>query len=186
MIKPRSVELADRPGVLELVREAFESQLESLLVERLWSSNSFVAEHIVEDGGVIAFAGVSEVSIGFLGPEHKFGEGLGLAPVATAAARRNEGLGANVVSAAMEAAFSRYPNRLMFVLGEPEYYQRFGFAPALPLGFIWEGGDVGDAFQVTSADGRLSPFRNDRAESGMRDLATVYYNDAFSVFSEQN
>lgn len=184
MDEPRLVEARDRPGVLNLLRDAFESPIEPKLVERLWATNAIVAERIVDDGDIAAYAAVSEVTIGHVGDRKAFGAGFGLAPVATASRRRRQGLAAAVARASMNAAFSGSPHGLMFVLGDPVYYRRFGFMPATPFGYAWEGGEGGDAFQVMRNDGQMSPFAGAPSGSGFTWRATVFFDSAFSAFDE--
>lgn len=52
---------------------------------------------------------------------------LGLAPLATLPEYQRRGIGSQLVQAALEAA-RRQGWRLVFVLGAPEYYGRFGFS----------------------------------------------------------
>ena len=68
---------------------------------------------------------------------------LALAPVAVLPDRQRQGAGAAVVHAALEAARAR-GERLVLVLGHPEYYPRFGFVRASEYG-IRPGFDVPDA-----------------------------------------
>jgi putative acetyltransferase len=37
---------------------------------------------------------------------------------------------------------------VVFVLGHPDYYPRFGFLPSKPLGICWEGDAPEEAFMV--------------------------------------
>lgn len=185
MTLPRKVEKYDREGVLSLLREAFESPLEAELVSRLWDTDAIIAERLIDDGAILSYAAVSEVTVGFLGDDRRIGEALGLAPVATVSIRRCEGLAEAVVNATLAAAFAAYPYRLMFVLGDASYYRRFGFVPAATLGYQWEGGNVGDAFQVLRNGSLAAPFAGSAPDSGSRSHATVFYNDAFSIFGEE-
>ncbi|MED7950890.1 MULTISPECIES: N-acetyltransferase [unclassified Streptomyces] len=57
------------------------------------------------------------------------GEGLALAPVAVAPEWQRKGVGELVVKAALTAA-EEAGETLVVVLGDPEYYARFGFLPA--------------------------------------------------------
>ncbi|MFD4658029.1 GNAT family N-acetyltransferase [Kitasatospora sp. NPDC058444] len=57
------------------------------------------------------------------------GRGLALAPVAVAPEWQRRGVGELVVRAALAAA-EEAGEKLVVVLGDPEYYGRFGFAPA--------------------------------------------------------
>ncbi|MBD0671478.1 GNAT family N-acetyltransferase [Kitasatospora sp. NPDC091335] len=57
------------------------------------------------------------------------GKALALAPVAVAPEWQRRGVGELVVRAVLEAAEDA-GEKLVVVLGDPEYYERFGFAPA--------------------------------------------------------
>lgn len=62
-----------------------------------------------------------------------------LGPVAVAPARQRQGIGGQLIAAGLE--FCRAAGYdLAIVLGHREYYPRFGFRPAAPLGIRWEHG----------------------------------------------
>ncbi|MGW3074861.1 MULTISPECIES: GNAT family N-acetyltransferase [unclassified Kitasatospora] len=75
-----------------------------------------------EAGLVIGHALLSRLRVGD-------GRGLALAPVAVAPEWQRRGVGELVVRAALTAAEDA-GEKLVVVLGDPEYYKRFGFAPA--------------------------------------------------------
>jgi putative acetyltransferase len=72
--------------------------------------------------------------------------GLGLAPLAVDAAHRPLGMASRLVQAGLEAA-RQAGERWVVVVGEPDFYVRFGFTPACSdgLGDAYGGGV---AFQV--------------------------------------
>jgi predicted N-acetyltransferase YhbS len=57
-----------------------------------------------------------------------------LAPLAVLPERRNQGIGTRLVEHGLEL-LKEEGCRLVFVLGDPDYYRRFGFQPAGRLGF---------------------------------------------------
>lgn len=59
---------------------------------------------------------------------------LALAPLAVAPAHRRQGIGAALVREGLARA-EEAGWRAAFVLGQPSYYRRFGFDPALSRGF---------------------------------------------------
>jgi putative acetyltransferase len=65
---------------------------------------------------------------------------LALGPVAVRPGRQRRGYGTAVVWAALEAA-AELGERLVVVLGDPAWYERFGFVPASRLGLTspWSG-----------------------------------------------
>ena len=98
---------------------------------------SVVAE---SDGVIVGHAALSPVTVaGGNG-------GAGLAPVAVVEAFRRRGVGAELVRAALAAGRGAGFGWVV-VLGEPEYYARFGFRPASEFGLNDEYGG-GAAFQA--------------------------------------
>jgi putative acetyltransferase len=59
---------------------------------------------------------------------------LGLAPVAVAPSRQRSGIGSLLIRRALELAVAG-KWEIVFVLGDPAYYRRFGFDQALASGF---------------------------------------------------
>lgn len=134
----RPAEPADLPAILHLLRAAFPTDAEARLVQCLCANGhdelSLVALEGEEIVGHILY---SPVTI-----EHEgkvVAEGLGLALVAVSPAHQKRGIGSALVQASLEAlAASGCP--LVVVLGEPEFYQRFGFEPASRHGIANEYG----------------------------------------------
>lgn len=59
---------------------------------------------------------------------------LALAPLAVAESARNRGVGSQLVRQALERA-KRLGYGIVFVLGEPDYYERFGFSAQAAAAF---------------------------------------------------
>jgi putative acetyltransferase len=133
----------DADGVRRLLAAAFGGEAEARLVTALRPTHAWLSEFSVvaeESGQVVAFALLSRIMIG--------GEaGLALGPVAVAPQRRRQGLGTAVITDALRRA-TEARERLVLVLGDPEYYRRFGFVPAAPYGITSEWSSAGDAWQV--------------------------------------
>ncbi|WP_443031773.1 GNAT family N-acetyltransferase [Streptomyces sp. CA-210063] len=132
---------ADREGVYGVNAAAFETDAEARLVDALredpdaWLPGlSYVAE--APDGTIAAYALITRCHVDEV-------PALALAPVAVLPDHQRQGAGAAVVRAALEAARAR-GERLVLVLGHPEYYPRFGFVRASEYG-IRPGFDVPDA-----------------------------------------
>jgi putative acetyltransferase len=81
---------------------------------------------------------------------------LGLGPLAVRPNRQRAGIGAALMQAAL-AAGDRGGTELIVVLGEPDYYGRFGFEPASRhgLGLPWPVPD--EAFMARLATARAPP-----------------------------
>ncbi len=111
----------DLDGIDRLLRESFPTSLEARLVRMLRDDGdcvySFVALEGQEIVGQALFSKLSEPA-----------NSLGLAPVAVAASRRRQGIAAALIEAGIERAKADAWQAIV-VLGDPAYYQRFGFNP---------------------------------------------------------
>ncbi|WP_371574814.1 GNAT family N-acetyltransferase [Streptomyces sp. NBC_01314] len=158
---------ADREQVYGVNASAFGTDAEAGLVDALredpgaWLPGlSYVAE--AADGTIAAYALITRCHVDEV-------PALALAPVAVLPEQQRQGAGAAVVRAALEAARA-CGERLVLVLGHPEYYPRFGFVRASEYG-IRPGFDVPDAAMMALVlDGSTS------VASG-----TIRYPAAFGV-----
>lgn len=106
---------------------AFARTAEADLADRLRADGDVVISLVAVDDGEIAG------HILFSAMTARF-RALGLAPVSVAPGRRRSGIGGRLIRAGLERA-KRDGWDGVFVLGDPEYYRRFGFDPALARGF---------------------------------------------------
>jgi putative acetyltransferase len=140
----RSEQAADAALIRELLASAFGTAQEAALVDRLRQNGrlllSLVAVSAAEIVGHIAF---SEVTIADGTASEK---GAGLAPLAVSPQWQKHGIGARLIRAGVTAC-EELGVGFMVVLGEPEYYRRFGFATASLRGLCNEYG-ADDAFMV--------------------------------------
>ena len=134
---------ADIDVVHVVVAAAFEREDEANLVDVLRREAdpylAFVAE---AEGLVIGHVVFTPISIDGGGPA-----AMGLAPVAVEPNAQNRGVGSALVRRGLDACREREVG-LVFVLGHPEYYPRFGFSPASKLGFHYRTTDFDPAFFV--------------------------------------
>ncbi|MET9378698.1 bifunctional class I SAM-dependent methyltransferase/N-acetyltransferase [Streptomyces sp. NPDC002992] len=158
---------ADIPRVREINAAAFATEEEAALVDALRADSgawlpglSYVAE--AADGTVAAYALVTRCHVGGA-------PAAALAPVAVDPAYQRRGAGEAVVRAVLDAA-RLHGERLVLVLGHPEYYPRFGFARASEYG-IRPGFEVPDeAMMALVLDG-----------SGPVPRGMIHYPAAFGV-----
>jgi putative acetyltransferase len=123
----RDEQTADIAAIRALVTAAFGQPLEALLVDRLRADGDAVLSLVaVEDGELIGHVLLSRLTARF--------PALALAPVAVLPARQGTGIGGRLIRAALARA-AEAGWQAVFVLGEPAYYRRFGFAAALAQGF---------------------------------------------------
>ena len=113
----------DAPRVRALLEAAFGGTAEADLVDRLRGGGDLVQSLVAEHGGVAGYVAFPRLTL-------DLGERsvpvIGLAPVAVAPDRQHQGTGSALIRAGLARMKDR-GERLVFVLGEPAYYGRFGF-----------------------------------------------------------
>ena len=120
---------------------SFPTAGEARLVDALRAAGRLrVSLVAVEDGHVIGHVAFSSVTVAGAA------DAVGLAPVAVLPAWRRSGIAARLIREGL-AACERTGAGFVVVLGEPHYYQRFGFMPASRWGLGDEYGGE-DAFQA--------------------------------------
>jgi len=134
----------DTDAVDHVLRAAFPTDAEAKLVAELRKTRdtpiALVATRNDEIVGQITFSPVTvadQPSIRGL---------LALAPVTVHPTQQNRGIGAALVREGL-ARCKHAGVHAVFVLGDPDYYKRFGFEPAAPLGFTSDFG-AGPEFMV--------------------------------------
>jgi putative acetyltransferase len=114
---------------------AFPTEVEGKLVDALRKSGKSVISLVAEsEGRVVGHILFSPVTV-----EIGSKKGLGLAPVAVLPSFQSQGIGSNLIKAGLEVAKDRGYD-FVVLLGEPEYYQRFGFEKASSFGLDNEYG----------------------------------------------
>jgi len=140
----RAEQEKDWAAVHALNASAFETSAEAKLVDALRESVELLVSLVAEDDktivGHILFSPVSLSGY----PELRI---IGLAPMAVAPERQREGIGSALVRAGLEQC-RRLGFGAVVVLGHPEYYPRFGFAPSSRFGIGCEYEVPEEAFMV--------------------------------------
>jgi putative acetyltransferase len=132
LIRPETT--ADANGIRRVHEAAFPTAAEADLVERLRASSKAVIALVAEDGGRI----VGHILFSPVALEPLAGTvGLGLAPVAVLPDHEKHGVGRRLVQNGL-AECRAWGAGFVVVLGEPEYYGRFGFEPASEHGLLNE------------------------------------------------
>jgi putative acetyltransferase len=131
----------DRPAIHRVHLESFPSPAEARLVDALRASGRLRISLVALDGPqIVGHVGFSPVTLAGAV------DGLGLAPLAVLLSHRRHGLAAELIQTGL-AACEQAGAGFVVVLGEPDYYARFGFRPASRWRLHDEFGG-GDAFQA--------------------------------------
>lgn len=140
---------ADHHAVRHINEAAFETPAEAKLVDALRESVTPYISLVAEREGVvlghILFTPVTIES------DSGTWSALGLAPMAVAPGCQRQGIGSALVRAGLEAC-KQINQPIVFVLGHPEYYPRFGFVSAPPLGLTCEYSVPDEVFMVTELE----------------------------------
>ena len=131
----RPEERGDRKAVSEVVCRAFGRKAEVGLIDAIRSSPGWIGELslvAVVDGRIVGHVLLSRIAVASKAGDYP---ALALAPVAVDPDWQSRGAGTALVRAGLERA-RRLGETLVVVLGHPNYYPRFGFQPAKPLGIL--------------------------------------------------
>jgi putative acetyltransferase len=122
----------DARAVRALLLDAFDSHAEADLVDALRRDGDLALGLLAEaDEGLAGYLGVSRASLAGR-------PALALAPLAVRKGRRVEGVGSRLVRAALRDLETGFDGHVV-VLGDPGWYDRFGFSPASELTGRWAG-----------------------------------------------
>lgn len=150
MVRPEKPE--DVAAIHAVHVACFPSEGEARLVDLLRDAGRLAVSLVAEvDGSVVGHVAFSPVTAaGAAG-------GIGLAPLAVIDRYRRRGVAAELVVAGLQACRAAGSGWAV-VLGEPEYYGRFGFRPASEFGLSDEYGG-GTAFQALELNAGGMPVR---------------------------
>jgi putative acetyltransferase len=166
MIEIRSERPGDIPAIRTVHRRAFGKDQEANLVDALRSDGAVTLSLVAtDDDQVVGHILYSPAEIGHV-------SGAGLAPVAVLPEHQRQGIGGRLI----EEGNRRLKDAgcpFVVVLGHADYYPRFGFTPARPLGITCEWNVPDDVFLVSILDPESM-----RGVSGM-----AKYRDEFSSVS---
>ncbi|HEY3949306.1 N-acetyltransferase [Phenylobacterium sp.] len=159
----RHANASDHAAIFAVVAEAFGRPDEARLVEQLRADGDVVFELVAAEDSAVE----GHILISRLWADSPALYGA-LAPLAVTPALQRRGLGAALVRSALEQA-PEFGCRGVLVLGEPEYYGRFGFSNETAKG-------------VRSPFSHLAAFQALALEEGaFTEPLTVAYPDAFGA-----
>jgi putative acetyltransferase len=137
----RSESPGDAVRIHALNAACFPTRAEADLVDALRAAHRLSVSLVAfERDELVGHVGFSPVTV----DDQELGFGLG--PLAVLAEHRRKGIGAALVRAGL-ARCQASSAGLVVVLGDPDYYSRFGFEPAR-LRHLRDEFDGGDAFQM--------------------------------------
>jgi putative acetyltransferase len=116
-------------------------------VDALRKSSAFIPELslvALESSGVVGHILLTRITVEGGSRTHA---ALALAPMAVLPSFQKKGIGSALVSRGLEEARG-LGHRVVIVVGHPDYYPRFGFAPAKPLGILPPFEVPSEAFMV--------------------------------------
>ena len=144
MIAIRTEETEDVEVIHSVHQSAFPTEAEAHLVDRLREGRKLALSLIAEvKHRVVGHVAFSPVSVD---PPSSGNQGLGLGPVAVLPEWQGKGVGEQLIARGIEDC-RRDGYSFVVVLGEPEYYERFGFRRASLFGLGNEYG-VDDPFMA--------------------------------------
>ena len=125
-VRIRPEEPHDRPEIHALLEAAFGQPAEADLVQRLRADGDLVLSLAADDGNLVGHIAFSRLAL----PDAPSLRACALAPLAVLPQRQRHGIGSDLVREALKR-LEEDGMDLVLVLGEPDYYGRFGFTPDL-------------------------------------------------------
>lgn len=122
----------DLAAIYAIEAAAFQGEAHAILVNNLRADDALLLSHVAElDGAVVGHAAYTLLTI--TDGDRVF-QLPGLGPIAVDPPVQGRGIGSALVLAGLNA-MRELGYGLLFLVGSPRYYPRFGFQPAQPLGF---------------------------------------------------
>lgn len=119
---------SDHKAIHRLVEVAFDSPLEARLVDRLRADGDLVLSLLAEvRGRIVGYVGFSRLRIARLGIDGLDERAVALSPLAVTRCFRRQGIAERLIRDGLDR-LTETGEDLVFVLGDPAYYARFGFA----------------------------------------------------------
>jgi putative acetyltransferase len=131
----RAEEAGDEEGVREVLRSSFRRDAEVTLVDQLRAHDKAAISLVaICDGEVVGHVMFSPITVQYAFAGFR---GLGLGPIGVRQEYQNNGIGAMLVQRGIETCRNRSID-VVFVLGNPHFWGRFGFTEARQYGLSSE------------------------------------------------
>ena len=151
MMNIRTEKESDEHLITEIHDRAFNNLDEGKIVERLRNNNNLIISFVAE---------IEQKIVGHIAYSPVFHEnqiiGLGLGPVGILPGFQKQGIGTALIQAGNERAFLEGFS-IIFVLGDMNYYAKFGFEPAKPYNFFSLFDPEGNHFMMAQRKSEPSP-----------------------------
>jgi putative acetyltransferase len=129
----RAETLADHDAIRAVHESAFPTPQEADLVDSLRVDDDLVLSLVaLEDDAIVGHVAFSRMTVNSDAGDFP---ALALAPVGVIPEFQGEGVGTALIGNGLQL-LAKKGEALVFVLGEPDYYGRFGFSAELAAGFI--------------------------------------------------
>jgi putative acetyltransferase len=157
----RDESAADADAIRVVHARAFPTDLEARIVDALRDAGAVVVSQVaVVSGNIVGHVLLSRASIEGNDPGISV---LGLAPLSVVPEYQRRGIGSALMQSALEQARARSV-AVVVLVGEPDYYARFGFVPAKRFGLRCKWPATDEAFMareliggtLTRASGRVA------------------------------
>lgn len=159
----------DKESIYKINCEAFGTDIEAKIVDALRDSGQLKLSMVAEDhGNIIGHIAYSPMTF----PDARIAvNAVALAPMSVAPAFQRKGVGSRLINISVEE-LKRSNVDIIFLIGHPEYYPKFGFQPAFStLGVKSNFEDVpDDAFMYLKIS--ENPFKLENSR--------VFFRDEFS------
>ena len=127
----------DAPAIRDILIAAFKGGAEARLVEQLRAKSDLVLALVADNGEVRGYVAFPRLTVD---DGQRVHDAVGLAPLAVAPTHQRLGIGGGLIREGHSLLVAR-GEPLIFVLGDPAYYVRFGYdaATAAPFTSAYSG-----------------------------------------------
>jgi putative acetyltransferase len=126
---------SDIPSIRKVTIEAFGRESEADLLDSLRLAGDLLLSLVAEeDGAIVGHVAYSPAVIHLTRGDSA--DAVALGPISVVPDVQSRGIGSRLIERGFRDCLAM-GYELMFLLGHPAYYPRFGFVPAKPLGVRW-------------------------------------------------